>query len=66
MPENFAPKGFNLGPQDTPIVQTIVTPTPPVMHAAHAAAPPVNMVSFVNDDVCHPFPPPSEIGRAHV
>ena len=57
MPENFAPEGFNLGPQDTPIVQTIVTPAP---HVVHVAPPSVNMVPFVKDDVCRPFPPPSE------
>ena len=51
---------FNLGPQDTPVVQAIVTPAPPVVHAVPAAPPSVNMVSFVNDDVCRPFPPPSE------
>ena len=57
MPDNFAPEGFNL---DTPVVQTIVTPAPPVVHAAPVAPPSVNMVPFVNDDVCCPFPPPSE------
>ena len=60
MPENFAPEGFNLGPQDTPLVQTIVTLAPPVVHDVPAAPPSVNVVPFVNDDVCHPFPPPSE------
>ena len=56
----FSLEGFNLGPQDTLVVQTIVTPTPPVVHTAPAAPPSVNMVPFVNDDVCRPFPSPSE------
>ena len=60
IPENFEPEGFNIGPQDTPVVQTIITPAPPVVHAAPAAPPSMNMVPFVNDDVCHPFPPLSE------
>ena len=54
MPENFMPAGFNLGPQDTPIVHTIVTLVPPVVHAAPTTPPSVNMVPFVNDDVCRP------------
>ena len=60
MPENFAPEGFNLGPQDAPVVQTVVTPTPPVVHTVPAAPPLVNLVPFVNEDMCRPFPPPSE------
>ena len=60
MPKNFAPEGFNLGLQDTPLVQTVITLTPPVVHAVPAAPPLVNMVPFINDDVCLPFPPPSE------
>ena len=59
IPENFAPDNFNLGPQDTPVVQTIVTPAPSVVHVT-TAPPSVNMVPFVNDDVCRPFPPPSK------
>ena len=51
MPENFAPEGFNLGPQDTLVVQTTVTPAPPVVHVAPAAPPSVNMIPFVNDDM---------------
>ena len=31
-----------------------------MVHVVPAAPPSVNMVSFVNDDVCCPFPPPSE------
>ena len=54
------PGGFNHGPQDTPVVQTTVTPAPHMMHATPVAPPSVNMVPFVNDDVCRPFPPPSE------
>ena len=53
------PEGFNLSPQDTPVVQTTVTPAPPAVHVP-AALPSVNLVPFVNDDVCRPFPPPSE------
>ena len=47
------PEGFDLSPQDTLVVQTIFTPTP---HVVHAAPPSMNMVLFVNDDVCRPFP----------
>ena len=60
MPENFAPEGFNLGPQDAPVVQTVVTRAPPVVHTVPAAPPSRNLVPFVNEDVCRPFPPPSE------
>ena len=60
MPENFAPESFNLGPQDTPIVQTTVTPAPPVVHVTHAAPPSVNVVPFINDEFYHPDPPPIE------
>ena len=60
MPENFAPEGFNLGPQDAPVVPNVVTPAPPVVHTVPAAPPSVNLVPFVNEDVCRPFPPPSE------
>ena len=42
------------------MVQTIVTLAPPVVHSAPAAPPSVNIILFVNDDVCRPFPPPSE------
>ena len=60
MPENFAPEGFNLGPQDAPVVQNVVTPAPLVVHAAPTAPPSMNLVPFVNEDMCRPFPPPSE------
>ena len=54
------PEDFNLGPQDTLVVQTIVTPVPPVVHVVPIAPPSVNMVPFANDDMYRPFPPPSE------
>ena len=57
---NFAPEGFNLGPQDAPVVPNVVTPAPPMVHTVPAAPPSVNLVSFVNEDVCRPFPPLSE------
>ena len=60
MPENFAPEGFNLGPQDAPAVQNVVTPAPHVVHTVPAAPPSVNLVLFVNEDMCRPFPPLSE------
>ena len=60
MPEYFAFEGFNLGPQDAPVVPNVVTPAPPMVHVVPAAPPLVNLVPFVNEDVCHPFPPPSE------
>ena len=60
MIENFALEGFNLGPQEAPVVQTTVTPALPVVHVP-AAPPSMNMVPLVNDDdVCRPFPPLSE------
>ena len=52
------PEGFNLSPQDAPVVQTTVTPAPHVVHVALAGPPSVNMVPY--DDMCHPFPTPSE------
>ena len=60
MPENFAPEGFNLGPQDALVVPNVVTPTPLMLHIVPTAPPSVNLVLFVNEDVCRPFPPPSE------
>ena len=60
IPGNFAPEDLNLGPREAPVVQTTVTPAPPVVHVAPAAPPLMNMVPIVNDDMCHPFPPPSE------
>ena len=42
------------------MVQTIVTPAPHVVHVAPATPPSVNMIPVVNDDMCRPFPPPSE------
>ena len=60
MTENCVPEGFNLGPQDTPVVQTTVTPAPPVVHDTPAAPPSVNMAPFANDDMYRPFTPPSE------
>ena len=56
MPENFAPGGFNPGPQDAPVVPNVITPAPPVVHTVPAAPPSVNLVPFVNEDVCRPFP----------
>ena len=60
MPENFAPEGFNSGPQDAPVVPNVVTPTPHVVHTVPVAPPSVNLVLIVNEDMCRPFPPPSE------
>ena len=60
MPENFAPEGFNLGPQDALVVPNVVTSAPHVVHTVPAAPPSVNLVLFINEDVCRPFPPPSE------
>ena len=60
MLENFAPESFNLGPQDAPVVPNVVTPAPPVVHTVPAAPPSVNLVPFVKEDMCRPFPPPSE------
>ena len=37
--ENFVPEGFNLGPQEALVIQTIVTPAPHVVHVAPAAPP---------------------------
>ena len=42
------------------MVQTVVNLVPPVVHIVPAAPPSVNLVPFVNEDMCHPFPLPSE------
>ena len=41
-------------------VPVSATLAPRVVHVVPAAPPSVNMVLFVNDDVCRHFPPPSE------
>ena len=53
-------EGFNLDPQVSIVVQTTITPAPHVVHITPVAPPLVNMVPFANDDMCHPFPTPSE------
>ena len=69
MPENFMPEGYNLDAQVAPVAQAAATSTSHVVHVTlvarneiHYTAPPttVNVMSFVNDEVYHPVPPPSE------
>ena len=42
------------------MVQNVITPAPLVVHIVPAAPPSVNLILFVNEDVCRPFPPSSD------
>ena len=62
------PEGFNQDSHIAPLINTATALAPHVVHVTpatrneiHYDAPPsVNMVSFTNDDIYRPFPPPSE------
>ena len=68
MPENFMLEGYNQDAQVSQLAQAAAASAPPVVHITptarneiHCIAPiSVNVIPFVNDEVYHPIPPPSE------